>query len=103
MVFPVVGGDGKPTGYDISNSLRFNDGDTARLTNNPGGGSGSDGSRTQFSISMWVKRSTLGLGDNSKQQALISASATNNFYGGIKFNGDDKIQINLVNSGSDQD
>ena len=103
MVFPVVGGDGKPTGYDISNSLRFNSGDTARLTNDPGGGSGSDGSRTQFSISMWVKRSTLGLGDNSKQQALISASATNNFYGGIKFNGDDKIQINLVNSGSDQD
>ena len=103
MVFPVVGGNLLDTGYEISNSLRFNDGDTARLTNNPGGGSGSDGSRTQFSISMWVKRSTLGLGDNSKQQALISASATNNFYGGIKFNGDDKIQINLVNSGSDQD
>ena len=103
MVFPVVGGDGKPTGYEIDNSLRFNDGDTARLTNNPGGGSGSDGSRTQFSISMWVKRGILGLGDNTKQQALISASATNNFYGGIKFNGSDKIQINLVNSGSDQD
>ena len=23
MVFPVVGGDGKPTGYDIDNSLRL--------------------------------------------------------------------------------
>ena len=27
MVFPIVGGDGKPTGYDIENSLRFNDAD----------------------------------------------------------------------------
>ena len=27
MVFPIVGGDGKPTGYDIENSLRFNDDD----------------------------------------------------------------------------
>ena len=32
MVFPVVGGDGKPTGYDIDNSLRFEDGDAPRLT-----------------------------------------------------------------------
>ena len=103
MVFPVVGGDGKPTGYEIDNSLRFNDGDTPRLTNDPGGGSGSDGSRTQFSISMWVKRSNLGLGSGSKQDCLISASATNNFYNSIKFNPDDRIQINLVNSGSDQD
>ena len=31
MVFPVVGGDGKPTGYEIDNSLRFNDGDSAQL------------------------------------------------------------------------
>ena len=23
MVFPVVGGDGKPTGYEVTNSLRF--------------------------------------------------------------------------------
>ena len=32
MVFPVVGGDGKPTGYEIDNSLRFNDGDSAQLS-----------------------------------------------------------------------
>ena len=31
MVFPVIGGDGKPTGYDIDNSLRFNDGDSPEL------------------------------------------------------------------------
>ena len=66
MVFPIVGGT-QDDSYEISNSLRF-DGSTTKLTNDPGGGSGSDGSRTQFSISMWVKRSSLGLGDNSKQQ-----------------------------------
>jgi hypothetical protein len=103
MVFPIVGGDGKPTGYEIDNSIRLNDDDSHNISNNPGGGSGSDGSRTQFSISMWVKRSSLGLGDNSKQQFLTSAVATNNFYGTIKFGGNDAIAINLINSGSDQD
>ena len=82
------------SGFNIDNSLRFNDGDTPRLTNDPGGGSGSDGSRTQFSISMWVKRSGLGLGSGTKQDTTISASATSNFYNSIKFNPDDKIQIN---------
>ena len=102
MVFPVVGGT-QSTGYDIDNSIRLNDDDSHNISNNPGGGSGSDGSRTQFSISMWVKRSSLGLGDNNKQQFLTSAVATNNFYGTIKFGGNDAIAINLINSGSDQD
>ena len=98
MVFPVVGGT-QDTGYEISNSLRFNDDDSPNVSNNPGGGSGSDGSRTQFSISMWVKRSRV----SGTQQFLTSAVATNNFYGTIKFNSDNKIAINLINSGSDQD
>jgi len=99
MVFPVIGGDGKPTGYEIENSLRFNDDDSPNVSNNPNAGSGSDGSRTQFSISMWVKRSRV----SGTQQFLTSAVATNTFYGTIKFNGDNKIQVNLINSGSDQD
>ena len=99
MVFPVIGGDGKPTGYNIENSLSFNDGDSPNVSNNPNAGSGSDGSRTQFSISMWVKKSRV----SGTQQFLTSAVATNTFYGTIKFNGDNKIQVNLINSGSDQD
>jgi hypothetical protein len=52
MVFPVVGGDGKPTGYEISNSMRF------------GGQNGnavlqktfsSEGNRKKFTIATWVK------------------------------------------------
>ena len=89
------------SGYEISNSIRLI-GDR-KLTNNPNAGSGSDGSRTIFSISMWVKRGDLGLGSNSNQNVLISASASNNFYNSIKFNGDDRIQINLVNDGADKD
>ena len=54
MVFPVVGGDGKPTGYDIDNSLRFNDGDSAYLRR-----TFSAGSRTTFTISFWVKRGNI--------------------------------------------
>ena len=100
---PTILGANSVSGYDISNAVRLNDGDSMALTNDPGGGSGSDGSRTIFSISMWIKRSELGLGNNSNQNCFISASATNNFYNSIKFNGDDKIQINLINSGSDQD
>ena len=94
MVFPILGANTESAAYEISNSLRFNDGDSPNVSNNPNAGSGSDGSRTQFSISMWVKRSSLGLGDNNKQQFLTSAVATNNFYGTIKFGGNVAIAIN---------
>ena len=77
---PSILGANSVSGYDISNAVRLNDGDSMALTNDPGGGSGDDGSRTTFSISMWVKRSQLGLGNNSNQNCFISASATNNFY-----------------------
>ena len=65
----ILGANTESAAYEISNSVIFYGGDSS-ISNNPGGGSGSDGSRTQFSISMWVKRSTLALGDNNKQQFL---------------------------------
>ena len=55
MVFPVVGGDGKPTGYEISNSLRFNSSDTARLGKTISGTS----NRKTFSMSFWLKKTKL--------------------------------------------
>ncbi len=54
MVFAIVGGDGKPTGYDIDNSLRFNDGGTY-LTR-----AQANGNQDKWTWSGWVKRSTLG-------------------------------------------
>ena len=51
MVFPVIGGDGKPTGYEIDNSLRFNPGDNAYLNRTPG----SEGNKRTFTLSFWAK------------------------------------------------
>ena len=50
MVFPVVGGDGKPTGYEISNSLRYNYGDSPKLIK-----SGTSAGSTTFTFSAWLK------------------------------------------------
>ena len=55
MVFPIVGGT-QSTGYEISNSLRFNDGDSPKLEFTPS----STGNRRTFTFSFWFKRSTLG-------------------------------------------
>ena len=42
--------------YDVENSCRFNDDNTDYLTRTPG----SAGSLTTWTLSMWVKRGTLG-------------------------------------------
>ncbi len=55
MVFPVVGGDGKPTGYEIENSLRFNNPDDPNLSTT----FSSAGNRRTFTISAWVKRGNI--------------------------------------------
>ena len=55
MVFPVVGGN-ESKGYEISNSLRFNDGDSPKLTRTNASG----GDRQKFTISFWTKRATVG-------------------------------------------
>ena len=43
----------KDTGYNVANSCRFNDGDTASLSKTPS----SNGSNTVWTVSMWCKRS----------------------------------------------
>ena len=55
MVFPVVVGN-ESKGYDITNSLRFNNDDSPKLTFTPS----SAGNRRTFTISFWVKRGVLG-------------------------------------------
>jgi hypothetical protein len=46
----------KDTGYDVANSVRYNDGDSPKLNIN----FGSDGTLNKWTFSMWFKRSTLG-------------------------------------------
>ena len=55
MVFPVIGGDGKPTGYEVSNSLRWNDGDSPEFQFTPS----STGNQKTWTVSFWVKRANI--------------------------------------------
>ena len=54
MVFPIVGGT-QSTGYEISNSLRLNDGDSPHLARTNASG----GNRNTFTTSFWIKRGVL--------------------------------------------
>lgn len=60
MVFPVIGGDGKPTGYEISNSLMFNDGDASILQRTAGANTGEDNA----TLSFWFKIANLKTDNN---------------------------------------
>ncbi len=73
----------KDTGYNVANSLRFNDGDSAYLNFTPS----SNGSRRIFTISVWFKTSTVAGGNN-----YIFSSG--NYAGGDGF-----LQIKLSSSG----
>ena len=55
MVFPIVGGT-QDTGYEIDNSLRFNEEDSAYLSKTWG----SEGSKRTMTFSFWFKRGELG-------------------------------------------
>ena len=52
----ILGANTLSSGFDVANSLRFNDDDSAYLDKTPSG----DGSRVKWTWSGWVKRSTLG-------------------------------------------
>jgi hypothetical protein len=55
MVFPIVGGT-QDTGYEIDNSLRFNEDDSAYLSKTWG----SEGSKRTMTFSFWFKRGEFG-------------------------------------------
>jgi hypothetical protein len=52
----ILGANSVSGGYEIDNSLRFNDGDSPKLAITPGGA----GDRDTFTFSFWIKRTTLG-------------------------------------------
>jgi Flp pilus assembly protein TadG len=58
MPFPVLGSNSAVAGFEIDNSLRFNDGDLPLLTRTH-----SDTNHRTFTFSCWVKRSALGTGN----------------------------------------
>ena len=60
----------KDTGYEVANSLRFNDDDTPRLTRTPS----SSGNRRTFTISVWIK-----LGAISTSTRYIFSAASDGY------------------------
>ncbi len=75
MTFPVLGGNGAVAGYQIDNSLRFNDDDSAYLTRSTG-----TTNKKTFTVSVWVKRTTL----NARQTIWASDQNTNDTGDGSK-------------------
>ena len=70
MVFPIVGGDGKPTGYDVTNSVRYDDGDSPQLSR-----SMSSGNQQVFTLATWLKRGNVGTGNQRIFSSDDEASA----------------------------
>ena len=76
----------KDTGYDVANSLRFNDGSSDNLTRTPS----SSGNRKTFTISFWIKRSTVGT-----SQFVFNARSSD--AGAIFFTTGDQLYISFEN------
>jgi hypothetical protein len=93
MVFPIAGGT-QDTGYEISNSLRFNDDDNAYLARTPS----STGSRTIATVSFWVKRGNL----TSKNYFMLEASSSTSPFNmtRVRFDSDDYLVIDNTLNGS---
>ena len=89
MVFPVVGGNQDTAVYEISNSLRFNDGDSPYLSKTPS----SAGNRRTFTISLWAKR-----GDINTSAVLYGAgSAVTDMFQLLMQNDGDENRIIIQN------
>ena len=72
-------------GYEVANSCRFNDGDSAYMHNTL---SSSDGSDVKGTISFWTKRGTLGA-----NMAVICGKKGNTERVTIGFSSDDYFEI----------
>ena len=90
MVFPILGANSATGGYEVSNSLRFNDDDSAYLSRTP-----STGDRETFTISMWVKRANLG------DTTLIGSGLSADFMN-INFAANGELQLYNSNGGDIQ-
>lgn len=72
--------------HEIGNSLRFDEGNSARLFRTPS----SEGNRSTFTISMWVKRADLG---QTTRLFMATTNATNARYTILEFNSTDTIRF----------
>ena len=72
----------------IDQSLRFEDGDSARLSRTPD----SDSNRKTFTISTWIKRGNLGTND------VIFGATASGYADFFRFNSNDELEIAVANN-----
>ncbi len=89
------GSSGQATGYNIDQSLRFEDGDSAYLNRTPASAS----NRKTWTFSAWVKRGNLGISSKIFQQRADS-NVSQQFQ--IAFQTDDTIRLIDQNGGTTQ-
>ena len=89
MVFSnnlLLGAAGQSGGYEIDQSIRFNDNDSAYMSRTMGTATDSN----VWTVSLWVKRGVLGL-NTALFSAYIGANDTGNFQ--ARFNSSDKLSL----------
>ena len=84
----ILGANSVSGGYEIENSLRFNDGDSSKLTFTPGGA----GDRDTFTFSFWIKRTTLGAAQRIFS-AGTSIGTNNNNVSSLLFESNDTLKF----------
>ncbi len=80
-----------PTGFNVDNSCRFNDGDSAYIYRDLG--TSTAGSGKKFTFSVWVKRSTI---SNTDQFILSCGVAASNHLVDLFFQSDDTLKARLI-------
>ena len=80
-----------PTGFNVDNSCRFNDGDSAYIYRDLG--TSTAGSGKKFTFSVWVKRSTI---TNADQFILSCGVAASNHLVDLFFQSDDTLKFRLI-------
>ena len=64
------------TGFDVDNSCRFNDGDTAYMS----GSFGTPTNAKKWTFSVWIKAGDLGVADPNQSRTLLGAGSDGNNY-----------------------
>jgi hypothetical protein len=94
---PLILGANSVSGYTVKNSLRFNSASSDYLSRTPS----STGDRQKFTISCWVKRSTLTASGKNIMVAWDTAKGSASFGSAIYFNSSDQIEVDHDIAGSD--
>ena len=89
----ILGANTLSSGYDVANSARFNDGDSAYMNLTS---VNTVTNRLKFTISLWVKRSTLGA-----KSMIGTVGGDNSNFGAIWFDSNDKLNCTEGSGGGE--